>query len=367
MKPTQSELTEAMAVVTAAIINGVEGGPVAPPDPQPEPTPEPEPTPAPSTGFALPLLAAPQVSGPAEDWSTWEASASATEFGPKRIASGGTLTKMGYGGAAPNGMHLHDIDADRAALVTRAAHMQNATFERIKIREGRYGSSGVGIATLWGLVGHLTVKDVAYYGPSEPMQTNDILAFIALKGKPRYDANGNPTGNTEANIDIENGGGTFDIDGFDFHNLPITDTSYPNTDGISTERVYSGTIRNGTILNVMDACLDLKGDVRADNVSLSVARNGIKAWQDQHHGTVEFGTFRHACVFVGKWTGDHSRTITFDYADLTDPTTAFLGGDGEACHAVLRAGRWLDDQKWFAGDCPKGSTVTLPDGTVLRN
>lgn len=323
--------------------------------------------PTPTRGIQPVNIAPPVTTGEPADWPTWEASATATMFGPKRIANGGTLTKMGYGSDAPIGMALHDIDADRASLVTRAAHMKNATFERIRIREGRYGSSGVGIATLWGLIGHLTIKDVSYTGPVEPMATNDILAFIALKGKPRFDADGNPTGNTEANIDIENGGGTFDINGFEFSNLAITDTSYPNTDGISTERVYSGSIRNGSIVNVMDACLDLKGDVRADNVYLSQARNGIKAWQDQRHGTIGFGTFRHSCVFVGKWTGESQRIITFDYVELDDPTTGFLGGDGAACHAVIHGGTWSADQKWFAGDCPKGSTVTLPDGTIARN
>ena len=68
---------------------------------------------------------------------------------------------------------------------------------------------------------------------------------------------------------------------------------------------------------------------------------------------------------AGKYMRDSERKIQFDYLVLEDPNVPLLGSDTFAAHVVIHEGEWAPEQVWFAGDCASGSTVTLPDGTLL--
>ena len=335
--------------------------------------PAPEPTPAPTSEFGPftpPTIALPRLDDVMEvdvTWSTQKPSETFTGFGPRHIQNAGTLFELGYSKSPAHGAGFQDVQVDAGALLVKAAHCKDMRMERVNFDFGKQHVNHRGICRLYGLIGHTVIKDVRWIGDPAVGDTNSIMAMILLGGKPRYLPDGSDAGNTEENIDVEYGGGTFEIDGFDLQNSLINDPSYPNTDGISIERVFSGTISNGRCVNVMDACFDLKGDIRAHNIYASQARNGIKFWQNQHHGSVMLGTFRHACIMAGKYMWDSDRKITFDYLVLEDPFTPLLGSDSYAAHVVINAGEWSPEQIWFANDCASGSTVTLPDGTVLSN
>ncbi|WNO54526.1 hypothetical protein [Stakelama saccharophila] len=270
------------------------GDVIVPNPPVPTPTPAP-PKDRPTAAFHMPAIAAPQISDNVafESLGPWTLDAGDHEQGERRLENNYLFLK---GGDAAD-FHLHDIEARNHGPLLRGSHMPGVVVERIAVTDGRRSPTyGIGIATLSNGIGHAVFRDLSYIGDlSSPADnSNDAWAAIALKGK-----NANDTG-------------TFVIDRFDFRNLFMAEgDNYRNADGISVERGYSGTITNGRVMNASDACLDIKGDVRIDNVQIAGCREGLKAWSDQHHGVMEIGTNEIAAI-IGKGTSAGPRTMTID-------------------------------------------------------
>lgn len=315
--------------------------------------------------FTLPDIAFPVLADDTvhvDTMRTWSPSDTATtEWGPKDIGSGGTLAVFGYDDDRPvDNYPIHDIQVDACSLVWKSKNCTNLTFERINIDLVKPHTEHRGICKLTGLTGHTVIKNVKAIGDLTEVKTSTPQAFICFWGKARFDADGNPTGMDENLVNITQAGGTVEIDGFHFENM-LAVADYANTDGISMERTWSGTIRNGLVRNVSDACLDLKGDVAVDRVTVDGGRNGLKAWSDQTHGSMIFGEFRHAAIMIPQ-----GNTITFEGDVWFDGSCPVLGGN-RACHLIFTGSVQSEAAKWFAPDCAAGSTITLPDGTVLTN
>jgi hypothetical protein len=200
------------------------------------------------------------------------------------------------GGNAP-GFVMSDIIARRYGPLLRGERIPGIRILRVNATGARADPVlGLGIATASNGIGTAEFRDLTWIGDSRfpAINSDDAWAAIALKGK---DAN-----------DI----GVFAIRNFDFQNLRMASGRYyTNLDGISTEAGYAGTISDGRVLNASDACLDLKGPVRVDNVYLSGCRQGLKLWHSQKHGLIQLGTNRFVGI-IGKGQVGADRRIDID-------------------------------------------------------
>lgn len=272
--------------------------------------------------------------------------------GPLKIGSSSTGWKQlrlennwlfARGGGA-SGLRLTDIDATSYGILLRGSSLPGLRVERVRVLQGRTSSAGSGIATVWNGADGAVFRDLTYVGdPARPAPNGSPpWAAIALAGKDANDT------------------GSFSIERFDFRNL-ITEPGkrYPNADGISTERGYSGTIANGRVTNASDACLDIKGDVSVDNVYLAGCREGIKAWSDQKHGLIAMGTNKVAAI-LGAGSPSAVRSMYIETLILDgDPAKPVLKAENGIFNVTIGTLMAARDQKLLADKSFKGSSVKV--------
>lgn len=242
---------------------------------------------------------------------------------------------------------MSDIVARDFGPIMRGRSLDYITVDRIAISMGKADATyGLGIVNTSG--GFLTavMQDLVFAGDTTSPAPNakDAWAAIALKGKKSADT------------------GTFTIDRFDFRDLWMAaGSNYQNVDGISTERGYNGTIRNGRVANASDACLDIKGDVTVDNVYLENCREGIKLWSSQSHGLIEMGTHRFVAI-IAKGGANNASAVYIETLVLKgDPTVpVFRAEDGPV---TLTVGTLVahPDQVLNASSSYAGSSVVVLD------
>lgn len=293
-------------------------------------------------GFHMPAITLPQIPGNAAYKTSTPRKVGSGSTGWKRLRleSGWLFAR----GGDVSGLTLADIDARSHAIILRGSRLPKLRVERVRVRQGRTSSAGSGIATVWNGADGAVFRDLIYTGdPAKPAPNGSPpWAAIALAGK---DAN-----------DI----GSFSIDRFDFRNMVTAPGKrYPNADGISTERGYSGTITNGRVTNASDACLDIKGDVSVNNVYLAGCREGIKAWSNQKHGLIAMGMNRVAAILGG---GSPSAVRTMHIETLIldgDPARPILKAENGIFNVTIgtlvapRNQKLLDDKSF------KGSSVKV--------
>lgn len=240
---------------------------------------------------------------------------------------------------------MTDVLARRFGPVMRGENVPGLHVERVAALDARADDVlGLGLVNASNGIGDATFRDLVWIGdPDAPaINSNDAWAAIALKGKDGNDF------------------GTFTIENFDFQNLAMAPgPNYRNVDGISTEAGYSGTIRNGRVLNATDACLDIKGDVHVDNVQLSGCREGMKIWSSQHHGLVELGTSGFVGI-IGKGGAKGPRTIRIDVLIASgDPDVPLFRAEGGVVNLEIGTLIANSGQVMEAGGSFPGSTVTV--------
>jgi hypothetical protein len=273
-------------------------------------------------------------------------------LGPWKIKSGSSGWKrlrlednwLFVRGGGASGLRLADIDARSHGIILRGSDLPGLRVERVRVQRGRRSSAGAGIATVWNGADGAVFRDLVYAGdPERPAKNGSgAWAAVALAGKDANDT------------------GSFTIERFDFRDLITAQGErYPNADGISTERGYSGTIANGRVTNASDACLDIKGDVSVDNVYLSGCRQGIKAWSDQKHGLIAMGTNRVAAV-LGAGTPSRTRSMYIETLILDgDPAKPILRAENGVFNLTIGTLVAARDQKLQDEHSFKGSSVKI--------
>lgn len=294
------------------------------------------------TTFQMPTIAKPAVS------SSNCAARATVRLGPATAnvtglcVSGGKILVNGSNAAD---FVMSDIVAQGYGPLLRGEGVPGIQVLRIRATSARADAVlGLGIANVSNGIGKAVFRDLTWIGdPASPaVNSDDAWAAIALKGKDANDV------------------GTFEISNFDFQNLYMAPGShYRNVDGISTEAGYSGTISNGRVLNASDACLDIKGDVRVDNVSVAGCREGLKIWRSQKHGLIQLGTNSFAGI-IGKGKVGVARRIDIDELIAAgDPEVPlFRAEDGPV---TLHIGRLVSKpgQVLNAGSSYAGSQVIV--------
>ncbi|WP_188770065.1 hypothetical protein [Novosphingobium endophyticum] len=298
--------------------------------------------PRPERGFHMPPIALPSIPKAIsyKSMGPWKIRSSSNGWKQLRLENNWLFVR----GGGASGLRLTDIEARSHGIIMRGSNLPKLRVERVRVVQGRTSSAGGGIVTVWNGADGAVFRDLTYVGdPKRPAPNGSSpWAGIALAGKDANDT------------------GSFSIERFDFSNL-VTEPGdrYPNADGISTERGYSGTIANGRVTNASDACLDIKGDVSVDNVYLSGCREGIKAWSDQKHGLIAMGTNRVAAI-LGAGTPSRSRSMYIETLIL----------DGNPAKPLLRAEKGIfnltigtlvaaRDQKLMDENSFKGSSVKI--------
>ena len=270
--------------------------------------------------FTMPVIARPAVSsakcGPAAE----------VRLGPDTpdvrslCVDGGRILVNGRNAAD---FVMADIIATNFGPLLRGQAVPGIQVLRIRADAARANPVlGLGIANVSNGIGKAVFRDLTWIGDKNApaINSDDAWAAIALKGKGASDV------------------GTFEISNFDFQNLIMAaGKNYRNVDGISAEAGYSGTISNGQVLNASDACLDIKGDVRVDNVYLSGCREGMKIWRSQKHGLIKLGTNAFVGI-IGKGQAGVERRIDIDVLIAAgDPKTALFRAEGGP--VILHIGR----------------------------
>lgn len=292
----------------------------------------------------MPEILAPKLSGGVqfETPATIYTTSNIVQISGRRI-EGGTILLRADGVL---NLTVSDIEARDFGPLVRARGLDYLTVERIAVSRGRGDATyGLGIVNVTsGGFDTATFRDLVFAGDRDAPapDASEAWAAIALKGKNAGDT------------------GTFTIDRFDFRDLWMAvGANYDNVDGISTEGGYSGTISNGRIVNASDACLDIKGEVRVDNVYLANCRQGIKLWASQRHGLIEMGTHRFVAI-IAKGGVSHAKTVYIDTLILSgDPKVpAFRAEDGPV---ALTIGTLVasPDQVLNAASSWPGSSVTV--------
>ncbi|WP_395397211.1 hypothetical protein WBP07_31545 [Novosphingobium sp. BL-8A] len=248
---------------------------------------------------SLTAFSMPQIAAPAADTSSCP-TRSTIRLGPSTPPLKAVCAADGkilVNGSNAQGFVMADVITRNYGPVLRGTNVPDISIERVSATGARADPTlGLGLANVSDGIGHAVFHDLVWIGdPASPaINGDDAWGAITLKGKNADDV------------------GTFEIRNFDFQNLFMAEgTNYRNVDGISTEKGYSGTISNGRVMNASDACLDIKGDVKVDNVYLSGCREGLKVWQSQHHGLIELGTNNYVGI-IGKGSSSETRTIEID-------------------------------------------------------
>lgn len=295
------------------------------------------------SGFVMPTIAPPAI--PAETpWvqpSTTVFSANKRELRVQRVMNGRLLAR----GENVPGVVLADIEARDFGPILRGAGLLNARVERVSVSNGRAdGTYGMGIVNLSGAIGDLVATDLVFAGdPAAPAPNGpDAWGAVMLKGKTASDT------------------GTFSIDRFDFRNLYMAPGgAYANVDGISTESGHSGTITNGSVDGASDACLDLKGNVRVDNVRLANCREGLKIWSSQTHGLIEMGTNSFVAI-IGKGNASGPVTIRIDRLVMTgDPSKPIFRAEDGVVNLTIGILVAKPEQVVQAASSFAGASVTI--------
>ncbi|TCM37330.1 hypothetical protein EDF59_11138 [Novosphingobium sp. ST904] len=296
-----------------------------------------------ATAFRMPAITAPQLSSGTSCKAMTTLRLGPTSASLKKVCA--VDGKILVNGKNATGFAMEDVKSLRYGPLLRGENVPNIQVQRVSETAARADSVlGLGLVNVSNGIGKAVFRDLVWIGDKNypSINSDDAWAAIALKGK---DAN-----------DI----GSFAISNFDFQNLFMKSGSYyQNVDGISTEAGYSGTISNGRVLNASDACLDIKGKVRVDNVYLAGCRQGIKAWTDQSHGLVELGTNRFVGI-IGKGTKTKTRTITIDVLIASgDPSVPLFRAEDGVVN--LRIGRLVSKtgQVLNSSSSYSGSTVTV--------
>lgn len=294
-------------------------------------------------GFVMPTIAPPAI--PAEaPWvqpSTTVFSATKRQLQVQRVMNARLLAR----GENVPGVVLADIEARDFGPILRGAGLSGARAERISVSNGRADATyGMGIINLSGAIGNLVATDLVYAGdPAAPAPNGpDAWGAIMLKGKTVNDT------------------GTFSIDRFDFRNLYMAPGgAYLNVDGISTESRHSGTITNGSVDGASDACLDLKGNVRVDNVRLANCREGLKLWSSQSHGLVEMGTNSFVAI-IGKGNASGPVNIRIERLVMTgDPSKPLFRAEDGVVNLSIGTLVAKPEQVIKASSSFAGSSVTI--------
>lgn len=294
-----------------------------------------------ATTFTMPAIAAPQVTAACKTVPTLRMTATTPGLS-KVCAVDGTIL---VNGKDASGFAMADVKAERYGPLMRGSNVPGLQVQRVSDTDARADAAlGLGLVNVSNGIGKATFHDLVWIGSKDhpAINSDDAWAAIALKGKDADDV------------------GTFEINNFDFQNLFMDSGSYyQNVDGISTEGGYSGTITNGRVVNASDACLDIKGDVRVDNVYLSGCRQGIKAWTDQSHGLIELGTNRFVGI-IGKGTKGKVRTITVDVLIASgDPSVPLFRAEDGVVNLHIRRLIAKPGQVLTASGNVSGSTVTI--------
>jgi len=295
-----------------------------------------------ATTFTMPSIAAPQVSSAAcKAASTLRMTATTPGISKLCVVDGNILVN----GKDASGFVMRDIKSQRYGPLMRGSNVQDLQVQRVSDTEARADATlGLGLVNVSNGIGKASFHDLVWIGDKAhpAINSDDAWAAIALKGKDADDV------------------GTFEINNFDFQNLFMNSGSYyQNVDGISTEGGYSGTITNGRVINASDACLDIKGNVRADNVYLSGCRQGIKAWTNQSHGLIELGTNRFVGI-IGKGSKVVTRTITIDVLIASgDPNVPLFRAEDGVVNLHIRRLIAKPGQVLSASGSFSGSKVTI--------
>ncbi len=295
-----------------------------------------------ATTFRMPSIAAPAVDGSNCPTKTTIRLGPDTPPVKSICAADG---KILVNGSNAQGFVMTDVIARNYGPVMRGVNVPDLRVERVSAPGARADPTlGLGLVNVSNGIGHAIFSDLVWIGDtaSPAINDNDAWGAITLKGKDANDV------------------GTFEIRNFDFQNLFMAEgKNYRNVDGISTEKGYSGTISDGRVMNASDACLDIKGDVKVDNVYLSGCREGLKIWQSQHHGLIELGTNTYVGI-IGKGSQSETRTIEIEVLIASgDPTVPlFRAEEGKV---ILHIGRLVakPDQVLRAGGSYAGSDVIV--------
>ncbi|WP_334183515.1 hypothetical protein [Novosphingobium sp.] len=290
-----------------------------------------------ATTFRMPSIAAPQVGSAAcKAVPTIRLTSSTPGVSKLCIADGKILVN----GKDASDFVMQDVKSQRYGPLMRGENVPNIHVQRVSDTQARADATlGLGLVNVSNGIGKAVFRDLVWIGDKDhpAINSDDAWGAITLKGKDANDV------------------GTFEISNFDFQNLFMAPGShYLNVDGISTEAGYSGTISNGRVLNASDACLDIKGDVRVDNVYLAGCRQGIKAWTSQSHGLVELGTNRFVGI-IGKGSKTATRTITIDVLIASgDPSVPlFRAEDGvvnlHVKRLIAKPGQVLNSATSYSG------------------
>ncbi|WP_133084665.1 hypothetical protein [Novosphingobium sp. TCA1] len=289
-----------------------------------------------ATTFKMPSIATPQVSAACKTGTTIRLTATTPSVTKLCVVDG----KILINGKDASGFVVQDVKSQRYGPLMRGTNVPNLQVQRVSDTDARADATlGLGLVNVSNGIGKAVFRDLVWIGSKAhpAINSDDAWAAIALKGKDADDV------------------GTFEIKNFDFQNLFMDSGSYyQNVDGISTEGGYSGTISNGRVMNASDACLDIKGNVRVDNVYLSGCRQGIKAWTNQSHGLVELGTNRFVGI-LGKGTKSGARTITIDVLIASgDPSVPLFRSEEGVVNLHIRRliakpGQVLNSSSSYAG------------------
>jgi hypothetical protein len=289
-----------------------------------------------ATSFRMPSIAQPQAGSACKAVATLRMTATTPGISNICAVDGKILVN----GKDASGFVMADVKAQRYGPLMRGGNVPNLQVQRVSDTDARADATlGLGLVNVSNGIGKAVFHDLVWIGSQahQAINSDDAWAAIALKGKDADDV------------------GTFEINNFDFQNLFMASGShYQNVDGISTEGGYSGTITNGRVMNASDACLDIKGDVRVDNVYLSGCRQGMKTWTNQSHGLIELGTNRFVGI-IGKGTKGATRTITVDVLIASgDPSVPlFRAEDGvvnlHIRRLIAKPGQVLNGAGSFSG------------------
>ncbi|MFS0850387.1 hypothetical protein AB3M93_13090 [Novosphingobium panipatense] len=252
-----------------------------------------------SSSFRMPAIAQPQANtSDCRTRQTIRATAGAAPVKGLCVAAGTMLVNA----RNVTGFVLSDVVARGYGPLLRGDTVPDLQVVRVSATAARADPVlGLGLVNVSNGIGKAVFRDLVWIGdPASPAVNDaDAWAAIALKGKDANDT------------------GTFEIRNFDFRNLTMAKGSnYQNVDGISTEGGYSGLIADGSVSNASDACLDIKGAVRVDNVRLEGCREGMKIWSDQKHGLIELGTNSFVGI-IGKGSRNQRRRIEIDVLIVT--------------------------------------------------
>lgn len=241
---------------------------------------------------------------------------------------------------------VSDIEAQDYGPILRARGLGYIAAERIRTTNaGGDAAYGLGIVNVMsGGFTTGTFRDLVFTGNESAPAINDADAWaaITLKGKTANDT------------------GTFTIERFDFRDLWMAPgNNYRNVDGISTERGYSGTIRDGRVVNASDACLDIKGDVTVDNVYLDNCREGLKLWTSQRHGLIEMGTHRFVAI-IAIASPERPLSVYINTLILSgDPSVPALRAEDGPVTLTIGTLVASPDQVLNAGNSYAGTTVKV--------